>query len=177
MFTGIIEQVGTISEVAQEGTGLAFWINSSLSAELHVDQSLSHDGVCLTVEELRPGSHRVTAVQETLAKTGLRHWSTGRRVNLERAMVMGGRLDGHLVEITGEDDGPGIPEAQREEAFRPFHRLDEGRNLQSGGSGLGLAIVATMAADHHAYLRVRANQPRGTRFAIEFPATHAQHPA
>ena len=105
MFTGIIEQVGTISEVAQEGTGLAFWINSSLSAELHVDQSLSHDGVCLTVEELRPGSHRVTAVQETLAKTGLRHWSTGRRVNLERAMVMGGRLDGHLVQ--GHVDGTG----------------------------------------------------------------------
>jgi riboflavin synthase len=106
MFTGIIEQVGTVREVSPTGTGLSFWIESSISSELHVDQSLSHDGACLTVEALQPGAHRVTAVLETLEKTGLRNWAPGRRVNLERAMVLGGRLDGHLVQ--GHVDGTGI---------------------------------------------------------------------
>lgn len=105
MFTGIIEQVGTVTEVLANGTGLSFWISSPISSELHVDQSLSHDGACLTVEETRPGAHRVTAVLETLQKTGLGNWTPGRRVNLERAMVLGGRLDGHLVQ--GHVDGTG----------------------------------------------------------------------
>lgn len=105
MFTGIIEQVGTVSEVFPNGTGLSFWISSPISSELHVDQSLSHDGACLTVEETRPDAHRVTAVLETLQKTGLASWAPGRRVNLERAMVLGGRLDGHLVQ--GHVDGTG----------------------------------------------------------------------
>jgi riboflavin synthase len=105
MFTGIIEQVGTVVEIIPTGTGLSFWISSSISAELHVDQSLSHDGACLTVEEVRESSHRVTAVLETLQKTRLRDWKPGTRVNLERAMVLGGRLDGHLVQ--GHVDGTG----------------------------------------------------------------------
>jgi riboflavin synthase len=105
MFTGIIEQVGTVLEVFPAGTGLSFWIGSSISSELRVDQSLSHDGACLTVEALRPGAHRVTAVLETLEKTALRSWTPGKKVNLERAMVLGGRLDGHLVQ--GHVDGTG----------------------------------------------------------------------
>jgi riboflavin synthase len=105
MFTGIIEQVGRILEIHPTGTGLSFWISSSISSELSVDQSLSHDGACLTVEEVRQDSHRVTAIQETLLKTRLRDWQPGSGINLERAMVLGGRLDGHLVQ--GHVDGTG----------------------------------------------------------------------
>jgi riboflavin synthase len=105
MFTGIIESIGTVVEIMQNGSGLTFWIESPISSELAVDQSLAHDGVCLTIEETSAGRHRVTAVMETLEKTRLREWTTGSSINLERAMVLGGRLDGHLVQ--GHVDGKG----------------------------------------------------------------------
>ena len=98
MFTGIIESAGEIIEVKKEGTNLHFTIASAISDELKIDQSLSHDGVCLTVVALSPGNHTVTAIQETLDKTNLEGWAKGRKVNLERAMQMGGRLDGHIVQ-------------------------------------------------------------------------------
>jgi riboflavin synthase len=98
LFTGIIESAGEIIEVKKEGTNLHFTIASAISDELKIDQSLSHDGVCLTVVALSPGKHTVTAIQETLDKTNLESWAKGRKVNLERAMQMGGRLDGHIVQ-------------------------------------------------------------------------------
>jgi len=98
MFTGIIEATGRISEVTTQGTNKTFWIQSPLSHELKIDQSISHDGVCLTVEEVRDGAHRVTAIEETLEKTNLASWAAGRSVNLERCMIMNGRLDGHIVQ-------------------------------------------------------------------------------
>jgi riboflavin synthase len=98
MFTGIIEQLGRVSAVITEGSNYTFWVASGLSDTLKVDQSLSHNGVCLTVEELRPGMHRVTAIAETLAKTNLHQWQAGTVVNLERCLVMNGRLDGHIVQ-------------------------------------------------------------------------------
>lgn len=98
MFTGIIEATGQISEVTTQGTNKTFWIQSPLSHELKIDQSISHDGVCLTVEEVRDGAHRVTAIEETLEKTNLASWAAGRSVNLERCMIMNGRLDGHIVQ-------------------------------------------------------------------------------
>lgn len=98
MFTGIIEAAGQIIEVTTQGTNKTFWIQSPLSHELKIDQSVSHDGVCLTVEELRDGAHRVTAIEETLEKTNLASWAAGRSVNLERCMIMNGRLDGHIVQ-------------------------------------------------------------------------------
>jgi len=73
-------------------------VNSTLTPELKIDQSLSHNGVCLTVEEIKENLHRVTAVRETLAKTSLENWKTGTTVNLERCLQMNGRLDGHLVQ-------------------------------------------------------------------------------
>lgn len=98
MFTGIVENIGTITEVVNEGTNLSFWVSSSLSHELKVDQSLSHNGVCLTVEELSHDRHKVTAVKETLDKTNLDELIAGDIVNLERCMQMNGRLDGHIVQ-------------------------------------------------------------------------------
>jgi riboflavin synthase len=98
MFTGIIESLGKISSIDSKGTNKTFWIESPLSRELKVDQSISHNGVCLTVEELKDNSHRVTAIEETLEKTTMRHWQPGDLVNLERCLIMNGRLDGHIVQ-------------------------------------------------------------------------------
>jgi riboflavin synthase len=98
MFTGIIESLGKIHSTHTNGTNKTFWVESLLGPELKVDQSLSHNGVCLTVEEIKENLHRVTAIEETLEKTSLGAWQTGDLVNLERCMVMNGRLDGHIVQ-------------------------------------------------------------------------------
>jgi len=98
MFTGIIEAFGTISSVERQGSNSTFWITSHISEELKIDQSVSHNGVCLTVEEIEEGRHRVTAIEETLKKTNLSHWKRGTLVNLERCMSMNGRIDGHMVQ-------------------------------------------------------------------------------
>lgn len=98
MFTGIIEHTGVVKEVINTGSNTSFWIESPLWNELKVDQSLSHSGVCLTVEETKTGMHRVTAIAETLAKTNLGHWEKDTVINLERCLQMNGRLDGHIVQ-------------------------------------------------------------------------------
>lgn len=98
MFTGIIETTGTIQSIEKSGTNVSFWVASSLANALKVDQSLSHNGVCLTVEAIENDLHRVTAIEETLQKTNLGSLQTGNVVNLERCMQMNGRLDGHIVQ-------------------------------------------------------------------------------
>ena len=98
MFTGIIENTGIVKEVQTVGTNKTFWVASLLSGELKIDQSLSHNGVCLTVEEIKNGMHRVTAIEETLEKTNLGYWQQDSIINLERCMQLNGRLDGHIVQ-------------------------------------------------------------------------------
>ena len=98
MFTGIIENTGIVNAIELNGTNATFWISSTLSSELRVDQSLSHSGVCLTVEEVKENLHRVTAIEETLRKSSLGVWKVGTLINLERCMLMNGRLDGHIVQ-------------------------------------------------------------------------------
>jgi riboflavin synthase len=98
MFTGIIEATGIIDQVQRDGENIAFWLRSPISDELIIDQSVTHDGACLTVDALSPGAHRVTAVAETIGKTNLGSWQEGGVVNLERSLQMNGRLDGHIVQ-------------------------------------------------------------------------------
>lgn len=98
MFTGIIEQTGKIKKIETTGSNKTFWIRSSLSNEFKIDQSVSHDGVCLTVEEVKDGMHRVTAIEETLNKSNLDNWREDDEINLERCMLMNSRLDGHMVQ-------------------------------------------------------------------------------
>ncbi len=98
MFTGIIEKTGTIKEIISLGTNRSFWVESELATELKIDQSLSHNGVCLTVEEIKNGMHRVTTIEETVSKTNAGSWKAGDVVNLERCMQLNGRLDGHIVQ-------------------------------------------------------------------------------
>jgi len=98
MFTGIIEKIGTITDIVSSENNISFWIKSPISDELRIDQSVAHNGVCLTVEEIIEGKHRVTAIQETLNKTNLKQWKKNSFINLERCLPMNGRLDGHLVQ-------------------------------------------------------------------------------
>lgn len=98
MFTGIIETVGTVKKIKAEGTNLHFTVSSSLSNELKIDQSVSHNGVCLTVVEVSGDEHTVTAVHETLKKSTLGDMKEGDLLNLERCTPVGGRLDGHIVQ-------------------------------------------------------------------------------
>jgi riboflavin synthase len=98
MFTGIIETVGIVSSIEVQKTNVDFWIESSISDQLKIDQSVSHNGVCLTVTELRANRHRVTAIDETLKKSNLGVLKKGSRVNLERCMLNNGRFDGHIVQ-------------------------------------------------------------------------------
>lgn len=98
MFTGIIESIGEIVELNREQSNLHITLRSDFTQELKIDQSLAHDGVCLTVIAINNDKYTVTAIQETLDKTNLGSWTAGSLVNLERAMQLGDRLDGHIVQ-------------------------------------------------------------------------------
>lgn len=98
MFTGIIETTGFIKNISVNGSNRTFWIESSISQELKVDQSVSHSGICLTVEEMNHNSHKVTAIEETALKTNIEAWKIGDLINLERSLKLESRLDGHFVQ-------------------------------------------------------------------------------
>jgi len=98
MFTGIIETLGTVIGMTIEGTNVRFEISSPITSELKVDQSVSHNGVCLTVVSVEGNAYSVTAIDETLKKTNLKSWAIGKKVNLERCMPANGRFDGHFVQ-------------------------------------------------------------------------------
>lgn len=98
MFTGIIEATGIVSDVIISGSNRSFWITSRIADELKIDQSLAHNGACLTVEAIKDGQYLVTAIEETLVKTNLAGWEKGTIINLERCMALSGRLDGHIVQ-------------------------------------------------------------------------------
>jgi len=121
MFTGIIETTGIIKDILVNGSNATFLISSPLVNELKVDQSLSHNGVCLTVEAIKDGLHQVTAIAETLEKTEIGRWQNGSIVNLERCMQMNGRLDGHIVQghvdCTAECTGLSEMEGSKEYTF------------------------------------------------------------
>lgn len=106
MFTGIIETAGRVVAMQQEGSNVHFTIASDISPQLKVDQSLAHNGVCLTVTALGEGTHTVTAIEETLQRSNLGRLCPGDALNLERAMRSDGRLDGHIVQ--GHVDTTGI---------------------------------------------------------------------
>lgn len=108
MFTGIIECLGTVKEVSQKGTNIDFHVHTPITDELKVDQSVAHNGVCLTVTEISGDVYSVTAVAETLQKTNLGSLKAGDSVNIERALRVGDRLDGHFVQ--GHVDATGICE-------------------------------------------------------------------
>jgi len=98
MFTGIIETTATISAIVHEGSNIHFFIDSALTSELKVDQSVAHNGICLTVAEITGRQYKVTAVAETISKTTCGLWQVGTLLNIERSLRIGDRLDGHFVQ-------------------------------------------------------------------------------
>ncbi|UOK43322.1 MULTISPECIES: riboflavin synthase [Flavobacterium] len=106
MFTGIIETLGTIQDIQKENNNIHVTISSSITGELKIDQSVAHNGICLTVVNISHDSYTVTAIKETIDKTNLGDWKVGDSVNIERAMKLGDRLDGHIVQ--GHVDQTGI---------------------------------------------------------------------
>ncbi len=106
MFTGIVETTGKVVDIKEEGTNKTFTLETEIAPELHVDQSLSHNGVCLTIIHVESNTYKVTAVEETLRKTNLGLLKPGDEVNLERSMAANNRFDGHIVQ--GHVDQTGI---------------------------------------------------------------------
>lgn len=106
MFTGIIEATGVIKNIVSDNTNLSFTIESEISHQLKVDQSIAHNGVCLTVEKIEGNQHTVTAIAETIHKTNVQFWQLGAKINLERCLPFQGRIDGHIVQ--GHVDATGI---------------------------------------------------------------------
>ena len=112
MFTGIIEKIGVVKEVIVNASNRTFWIASDISSQFKIDQSVSHNGVCLTVEEIKGNSHRVTAIEEPLQKTNLGDWKEGSTVNIEQCLQLNDRLDGHIVQ--GHVDATGTCTQRKE---------------------------------------------------------------
>lgn len=114
MFTGIIENLGTVAKVEKHQTNLELYVESSLASELKIDQSVAHNGICLTVVEIfGDRTYRVTAIDETIAKTNIGDLKEGDKINIERCMTMGARLDGHIVQ--GHVDQIGVCEGVQEQ--------------------------------------------------------------
>ena len=147
MFTGIIEDLGTIEKLQKEGGNLNLTISSSITTELKIDQSIAHNGVCLTIVDIDNEKYTVTAIQETLDKTNLGILDKGDRVNLERAMKLGDRLDGHIVQ--GHVDQTGTCISVIEENGSWFYTFEYGSDkdnitIEKGSvtvNGVSLTVV------------------------------------
>jgi riboflavin synthase len=98
MFTGIIKELGTITEIITDGSSIHLWVTSPLTQTITIDNSIAHNGICLTVVEIKGATYKVTAVEETIKKTTIALWCVGDVINLERALKMGDGLDGHFVQ-------------------------------------------------------------------------------
>jgi riboflavin synthase len=147
MFTGIIETLGTIQEIKKEKDNLHITINSSITAELKIDQSVSHNGICLTVVAITDSSYTVTAINETIQKTNIGDWEIGDSVNLERAMKLGDRLDGHIVQGHVDQTGTCIEFEETNGSWHYTFEYDQALNnltIEKGSitvNGVSLTVV------------------------------------
>jgi riboflavin synthase len=155
MFTGIIETMGMVRSVTRQGSNVDLVVEAAMAAELRVDQSVAHNGVCLTVVEVwpgAPGSYRVTAVDETLQRTNLGELQPGHTVNLERCLRVGDRLDGHMVQGHVDTVTECIGVAELDGSWRFDFRLPEPRTLlvQKGSVCInGVSLTVADLADAH----------------------------
>ena len=129
MFTGIIETLGTITELRKENDNLHISVSAAITPELKIDQSVSHNGVCLTVVAIKGNEYTVTAIKETLNKTNLKQWKTGDLVNLERGMKLGDRLDGHIVQ--GHVDQTAVCKEVKEANGSWYYTFEYDSNLRN----------------------------------------------
>ncbi|MBB6681729.1 riboflavin synthase [Aequorivita sp. 609] len=146
MFTGIIETLGEVAELTKDGENLHIEIKSPLASELKIDQSVSHNGVCLTVVEIKDDAYVVTAIQETLEKSNLNSLKNNALVNLERAMKLGDRLDGHIVQghVDGVAECINIKEADGSWVYTFQYSNSEFSTVEKGSitvNGVSLTVV------------------------------------
>ena len=147
MFTGIIETLGLIQEIKKENSNLHITMNTSIASELKIDQSVAHNGICLTVVAIKDNFYTVTAIDETIKKTNLADWKVGDSVNLERAMKLGDRLDGHIVQGHVDQTGNCITAEQTDGSWLYTFEYDEKLNnitIEKGSitvNGVSLTVV------------------------------------
>ena len=146
MFTGIIENIALVKEIKKDGDNLIFTFESDLTSELKIDQSISHNGICLTVVDITDNTYSVVAIKETVLKSSIKNWRVGDKVNLERAMKIGNRLDGHIVQ--GHVDQVGVCEKISEELgswyFTFRYEKSDNITIEKGSiaiNGISLTVV------------------------------------
>jgi riboflavin synthase len=146
MFTGIIENIALVKVIKKDGDNLIFTFESDLTSELKIDQSISHNGICLTVVDIFENNYSVVAIKETVLKSSIKNWKIGDEINLERAMKIGDRLDGHLVQ--GHVDQIAICEDIKEEKgswyFSFKYKKSENITIEKGSisvNGISLTVV------------------------------------
>lgn len=149
MFTGIIENIALVKETKKDGDNLIFTFESDLASELKIDQSISHNGICLTVVDIVDSTYSVVAIKETILKSSIKNWKVGDKVNLERAMKIGNRLDGHIVQ--GHVDQIGICEKISEELgswyFTFKYEKSDNITIEKGSiaiNGVSLTVVDSL---------------------------------
>ena len=150
MFTGIIECLGKVVEIKKDKNNIHFFIDAPFTHELKVDQSIAHNGVCLTVTEIKNSIYSVTAIQETLNKTNLGNVKVGDIINLERCMLMNGRLDGHIVQ--GHVDQTGICKSIEEQSgswFFTFEYDSSSKNITVEKGSITINGVSLTVVDSH----------------------------
>ena len=145
MFTGIIEQLGTVTNIRREEENVHFTMKADMTSELKIDQSVAHNGCCLTVVEIEKDEYVVTAILETLKKTNLGTWELGTKVNLERCMIMNGRLDGHIVQGHVDATGKCVAIENQEGSWKYTFQYDTDMVTVEKGSitvnGTSLTVV------------------------------------
>jgi riboflavin synthase len=181
MFTGIIETLGTIQEIKNEKGNVHITVDSAITTELKIDQSVAHNGICLTVVELKDNSYSVTAIGETVQKTNLGNWLVGDSVNLERAMKLGDRLDGHMVQGHVDQTGTCIEALETNGSWSYTFEYDAALNnltIEKGSitvNGVSLTVVNSktnqfsVAIIPYTYEHTNFNSFKiGTKINLEF---------
>ena len=152
MFTGIIEAMGRVEEIEKKGTNINFVLSSPFTSELKIDQSVAHNGCCLTIVDIAGDRYTVNAIDETLEKTNLGSWQVGSLINLERCMQMGGRLDGHIVQ--GHIDRTGVVEGieNKDGSYFVSISYDESREYTAVPQGSitvnGVSLTVAQSGSH-----------------------------
>ena len=135
MFTGNIEAVAIVEKITENGSNKDFWLSADFTNELKIDQSLAHNGCCLTVVEKKENQYLVQAIDETLQKTNLGNWKVGDSINLERCMQMNGRLDGHIVQGHVDERGEVVHIENKNGSFYVTIKYNENSNFLSVPQG------------------------------------------
>lgn len=152
MFTGIIEAVGRVEKITENGTNKNFWLSADFTDELKIDQSLAHNGCCLTVVEIKDNQYLVQAIDETLQKTNVGDWKEGAIINLERCMKMNGRLDGHIVQGHVDERGEVVSIENKDGSYFVTIKYDDNSKFLTVPQGSitvnGISLTVAKSEDY-----------------------------